>query len=116
MLAQFGGIVSEARRNLRRHVSKLQSAGVDLPALIAAVCRHFCINENDLVSSSRRLQIARARALIGYIATRDLSIAGSEVARQLNVDRSAVSRAVLRVSNDAEAMATAAVILKIIKA
>jgi predicted regulator of amino acid metabolism with ACT domain len=36
----------------------------------------------------------------GYIATRDLSISGSEVARRLQVDRSAVSGAVRRVEND----------------
>ena len=50
-------------------------------------------------------------ALIGYIATRDLSIAGSEVARRLNVDRSAVGRAVQRVNNDADAIATARLIM-----
>jgi len=37
--------------------------------------------------------------------TQDLSIPGSEVARRLNIDRSAVSRAVQRVRQDEEVMA-----------
>jgi REP element-mobilizing transposase RayT len=68
---------------------QLQSAGVGLSDVIAGVCRYLSIDENDLVSSTRRVQIARARALIGYIATRDLSITGSEVAHRLDIDRSA---------------------------
>jgi putative transposase len=45
------------------------------------------------------------------IATRGLSISGSEVARQLHVDRSAVSRAVQRAGNDPDLIATAKEIL-----
>ena len=36
----------------------------------------------------------------GHIATQDLSIPGSEVGCQLQMDRSTVSRAVRRVEND----------------
>jgi hypothetical protein len=49
--------------------------------------------------------------LIGYLATREFSIPGSEVARRLHQDRSAVSRAVQRVSQNAELMRTANKIL-----
>ena len=84
--------------------------------MIAGVCRYFGIDEKDLASPTRRLKIARVCALIGYIASRQLSISGSEVARQLNIDRSAISRAVQSVSNDAEAVAIAGVILELLKA
>jgi len=40
----------------------------------------------------RRVEIARARALISLIATQILSISGNVVARRYNVDRSAISR------------------------
>ena len=60
--------------------------------------------------------VSNARALIGYIATRELSITGSEVSRRLNLDRSAISRAVQKVSHDMEAISTAGVILKILNA
>ena len=85
---------------------RLLSVGIDLSAVITAVCRYFGIDEKELRSPTNKLQIARARALIGYMATWDLGISGSEVARRLNVDRSAVSRAVQRVRNDEQLMAT----------
>lgn len=71
---------------------QLQSAGIDLSALIAAGCRYFEVDENEQDSSTKRLEIARARALNRHIATRDLSISGSEVAERLSVDRSAMVR------------------------
>jgi predicted regulator of amino acid metabolism with ACT domain len=52
-------------------------------------------------------KVAQARAVISYIAARDFSFSGSEVARRLQVDRSAVSRAVRRVENDPDLLETA---------
>jgi chromosomal replication initiation ATPase DnaA len=66
------------------------------------VCRYLGIEEKELARPTRRVEIARARGLIGYVATQNLSISGSEVARRFNVDRSAISRAALRVSRDLE--------------
>ncbi|MBN1105943.1 MAG: MarR family transcriptional regulator [Deltaproteobacteria bacterium] len=54
--------------------------------------------------------MAQARAVISHIANRDLSFSGSEVARRLQVDRSAVSRAVRRVLNDPDLLETARLI------
>jgi predicted regulator of amino acid metabolism with ACT domain len=51
--------------------------------------------------------VAQARAVISYIATRDFSFSWSEVARRLQVDRSAVSRAIGRVENDPDLLETA---------
>jgi hypothetical protein len=50
--------------------------------------------------------------MVGYIATRKLSISGSEVARRLNVDLSAISRAMQRAGNDADLIAAAGTILE----
>jgi len=90
---------------------RLQSAGMNLSGVIAAVCRYLNINEKELAGPTRRPKIASGRALVGYIATRELSISGSEVARRLNVDRSAISRAVQRAANDADLIAAAGTIL-----
>jgi putative transposase len=70
---------------------ELRSAGIDLSSVIAAACRHLKIDEKALGSTTRRFEIARARALISHIATQELSTSGSEVARRSKVDRSAVS-------------------------
>ena len=56
-------------------------------------------------------QTARARAVLSHIATRELSISGSEVGRRVHVDRSAVSRAVQRVEKDPDLIAAARRIL-----
>ena len=80
----------------------MQSAGIDLSALNAAVYRCLNIEDKGLSSSKKHPTIARARALISYVATQNLSISGSEVARRFYVDRSAISRATLRVSRDPE--------------
>jgi putative transposase len=81
---------------------RMQSTGIDLSAVIAAACRYLRIEEKELARPTRRVEIARARALISYVATQSLSISGSEVARRFNVDRSAISRATQRVSQDPE--------------
>ncbi|MBW1790597.1 MAG: transposase, partial [Deltaproteobacteria bacterium] len=49
---------------------------------------------------------------VSEAATRELSISGSEVGRRLNVDRSAICRAVQRAGKDADLAAAANTILK----
>ncbi|MDQ1334349.1 MAG: REP-associated tyrosine transposase [Thermodesulfobacteriota bacterium] len=88
----------------------LQWAGVDLSGLITSVCRHFGIEHKELLSNTKHHKVAQARAVISHIATRDFSFSGSEVARRLQVDRSAVSRAVRRVGNDPDLLETARLI------
>jgi len=94
---------------------RLHSAGIDLSAVIEAVCRYFGIEQKNLAGPTKQVKIARVGALIGYMATQDLSISGSEVARRLDIDRSAVSRAVQRARKDAELMAAVNIIWKLLK-
>ena len=90
---------------------QLRLGGVDLSAVIAAVCRDLNVDEKEMASAARGFEVARARAVVSHIATRELSINGSEVARRLHVDRSAVSRAAHRVGKDPDLIATARRIL-----
>jgi chromosomal replication initiation ATPase DnaA len=78
---------------------------VDQASVVEAVCRHVGVDQSELDSTTRRAAIARARALIACVATQDLSTPGSEVARRMSIDRSAVSRAVQRVRRDENMMA-----------
>ena len=93
----------------------LLSAGIDLASVIEAVCRHLGVDQNELAGRTKRAEIVRARALIACLATSEASIRGSEVARRLNVDRSAVSRAVQRVRLDEELMADVQVVWEHLK-
>jgi hypothetical protein len=94
---------------------RMKSGGLDLSAVVAAVCRHLQVDERELESTSRRLEVARARALVSHIATRELSIPGSEVARRFHIDRSAVSRAAHRTGCDPELASATKTILGLIK-
>ena len=81
---------------------QIQFDGIDLSALNAAVYRCLNIEDKGLSSPKKHPTIARARALISFVATQILSVSGSEVARWFNVDRSAISRATQRISRDPE--------------
>lgn len=91
---------------------QLQSAGLGLSEVIDAVCQNFGIDEMELTCLTKRSAVAQARGLIGYIATRELSIPGSMVARRFNQDRSAVSRAAQQVSQNAALLGIARRILQ----
>ena len=95
---------------------QLQAGGVDLSEVISAVCRDFNVDERELASATKRFKVARARAVLSHIATRELSISGSEVGRRVHVDRSAVSRAVQRVEKDPDLIASARRILGLLGA
>ena len=62
-------------------------------SVIATVCRNVNLEEKELAGITKRHTFAQARAFVSHIATRELSISGRGVARRLNVDRSAISRA-----------------------
>ena len=89
-------------QNRYKTFMRIQSAGIDLYAVIAAACRYFGIEEKELARLNKRVENAGARALITNAAKQILSISGSEVARRFNVDPSAISRATIRVSQDPE--------------
>jgi chromosomal replication initiation ATPase DnaA len=65
-----------------------------------AVSANFGVDTAELSGSSRRQQICQARALVSYLAVRELMISGADVVRRMNIDRSTVSRAVGRVQAD----------------
>jgi len=91
---------------------RLQNAGLGLSEVVEVVCRHLGIAPEELTTRTKQSRIARARALIGYLATRELSVPGSEVGRRFKQDRSAVSRAAAQAGRDAEMRETAMVLLK----
>jgi chromosomal replication initiation ATPase DnaA len=73
-----------------------------LSAVIAAACRYLGIEEKEFTRPNRLVEIARARALINYFATQNLSISGNEVACRFNLDRSTIGLASQRVGRDPE--------------
>ena len=78
----------------------MQPAGIDLSAVIAAAGRYLRVEGKELARPNRRAEIACAHALIPYVPTQNLSVSGSDVARRINVDRSAISQATLGVTRN----------------
>ena len=79
---------------------RLKACGIDLEVVMDVVCAHLGIEPAEVSGPSRKQQICQARALISYLAVRELRISGADVARGMNIDRSSVSRAVGRVQAD----------------
>ena len=51
----------------------MQSAGIDVSTVIAAAFRYIGIEAKELLAwQKRRVEIARARALISFVATQNL--------------------------------------------
>jgi len=79
---------------------RLKVSGIDLDTVMDVVSAHFGVDAVELSGPSRRQQICQARAVVSYLAVRELMISGANVARRMNIDRSSVSRAVGRVQAD----------------
>ena len=105
--------LSKAGEDYERRI-KLKTAGIDLDAVIDAVCAHLDVTPEDLSGTSRRLPISHARSLVSYLAVRELRISGAAVARRMNQDRSSVSRAIARVSQEPQLMERVSSVLSVL--
>lgn len=78
--------LDEKRRNRNIPVSKL----------LTRVAQHCAVAEDDILSNSRRREIGRARAIISYLAIRELMYPATDVAKVLNISAPSVSRCIER--------------------
>jgi len=74
--------------------------GLDIDRLIEAVLKHFELDLDILMSSSRQKAVAQARGIICCLAVDQLMISGREVARKLHLSASAVSKLAARGRSD----------------
>ncbi|CAG0968397.1 hypothetical protein ANRL4_01098 [Anaerolineae bacterium] len=75
------------RKGLEAHLPQ----PVKLATVVASVCNHFGIDEDELRGHSRATRIAEVRSLICYLAVRREGHSGVEVGRQVNLGRAGVS-------------------------
>jgi putative transposase len=71
---------------------KLLKAGWDLEKVIDHICKKYSIDKSDIMLKGRQDNKAKAKAVISYIAHRDLGISGTEIAKRLNISNVAVSK------------------------
>ena len=84
-------VLKKANEDLEKKTLVL-AKGKDLKHLIEVVTNHFDLNRRQLKSQSRRRVIARARSIICSLAIDGLMMKGADVARELNLSPSAVSK------------------------
>ena len=89
------------------------ASGLDLNTLIDAVAAIFEIDTDVVKSSSRQRIVAKVRSIICCLAVDQLMIHGAEVARQMNLSTSAVSKLASRGRMDPAVKEIASKILNI---
>jgi putative transposase len=70
--------------------------GFTVAALMASIAHHFGVDLDDLRSGTKTRQVVKARAALSYLAIRKLGATAVELAGELNISPSAVSKSVRR--------------------
>ena len=70
--------------------------GIGLDDLIDAAANYFEINAEIIKGASKQREACRARSIICYLAVERLGMIGAQLARQLNLTPSAVSKLISR--------------------
>lgn len=60
--------------------------------LFADICTSCSVTEAELLSPTRRRNVAAARAVLAYRLSKEIGLSGTEIGRRLHVTRSAVSK------------------------
>ena len=92
-------VLKKADEDLEKKTLAL-SKDMDLTHLIGAVSHHFGLNIKQIKSRSRKNAVARARSIICCLAIDKLMNSGADVARELNLTPSAVSKLASRGRKD----------------
>lgn len=86
------GVLREAEENFEERML-IRSRGPYLNDLIKMIAEHFNIDPEDIMTTSKERKISVARAVLCYLGTRKLMISCADIARELNISPSTVSRA-----------------------
>ncbi len=73
--------------------SQMLASGLDFNQLVEKVAARYNIEPADLKTASKQSTITLARRMLCYLAVRKLMLSCTEVARELNISPTAVSRA-----------------------
>jgi len=86
-----------AAKPLAGRPSRAEPPGrIGLDALLRAACEHYDLTLAELRSGSKQPRIARARAVVAWIAVVELRVSGRRIAEALGVTPPAVSSALTR--------------------
>jgi hypothetical protein len=88
-------VLTEADERMTRRF-EYQAKGVTLDHLQQAVAKLVAIQPEEMIGASKARSVVKARILFSYFATREMSVAGTEVARKLKISLPTVSLSVRR--------------------
>jgi hypothetical protein len=88
--------VLEASEERLLRQEKLKRDGWNIDKIAERVCDHFDIDKNDLKKRGRQNAVSNAKAVMCYLASRELGLTGAEIGRYIGVSRVAVVKAVAR--------------------
>ena len=74
----------------------IEMKGLDIDKLIEVVGQHTRLEDSQIKTSLKSRKIGKARAVVCYLAVIKMKYSNAEVARQLNVSPSTVSKAIAR--------------------
>ncbi|MFH1378745.1 MAG: transposase [bacterium] len=75
---------------------KLQREGWDIARLVKKVCAEMGIPEESIKKRGKGNSISHARNLVAYLASKELGISGSDLAKYFRIGRSSMSEAIAR--------------------
>ncbi len=91
-----GDFVAKALEEANELEDRRITSQISLREFISIVSEHMDIKKDDLLSSSRKRLIGKARAIIAYHAIREMGYEGTEVSKVLGISGSSVSQCVER--------------------
>ncbi|WDN89386.1 hypothetical protein BuS5_02354 [Desulfosarcina sp. BuS5] len=87
-----GDFVGDVLRKAGEQLESMTKKGMSLDEIIAIVANSTETSIEDLKSTGRKRKLAHARAVIAYVAIRNLGYRGIEVAEALSLSPSTVSQ------------------------
>jgi putative transposase len=76
---------------------KLRRRGMTIRDIIAEECARAGVREKELINGSRRSVVSDVRAMIAYRCAEEVRASAAEIARQVGVTTSSITRAIARV-------------------
>jgi hypothetical protein len=80
----------------QRRQLKLRLSGKTIKDIIQEECKEDDVSQLELQSGSRRARVSHIRSLIAYRAVRELGLPAAEIARNLGVNTSSITRAIAK--------------------
>jgi hypothetical protein len=92
-------VLKRANENYEQR-THVKAKGLSLEAIINNVSQKLDIPPQLIRSTGKQRRISRARAIVCLLAVKNLGVTGRQVARELKMSPSAVSKAIIRASQD----------------